>query len=107
MTPGLRMPALSVVPAIGQSVVASHAASLQGGYGWLTGPRGEKMPPLWGVAGRLGRAPRNFVETFPLFAAVALAAHSRTRTTRSPSGVRGSTFGLASRTCSSMQPEYR
>ncbi len=33
------------------------------------------MPPLRGVAGRLGRAPRTFVETFPLFAAVALAAH--------------------------------
>jgi uncharacterized MAPEG superfamily protein len=33
------------------------------------------MPPLRGGAGRLDRALRNFVETFPLFAAVVLAAH--------------------------------
>ncbi len=33
------------------------------------------MPPLRGVAGRLDRALGNFVETFPLFAAVVLAAH--------------------------------
>lgn len=33
------------------------------------------MPLLWGVAGRLDRALRNFVETFPLFVAVVLAGH--------------------------------
>ena len=32
------------------------------------------MEPLRGVAGRLERALRNFSETFPLFAAVVLAA---------------------------------
>ena len=33
------------------------------------------MPALTGVAGRLERALRNFVETFPLFAAAVLIAH--------------------------------
>jgi len=33
------------------------------------------MPPLQGVAGRLDRALHNFIESFPLFAAVVLAAH--------------------------------
>ena len=34
------------------------------------------MEPLQGVAGRLDRALRNFLETFPLFAAVVLAANA-------------------------------
>ena len=33
------------------------------------------MEPLRGVAGRLDRALKNYLETFPLFAAVVLAAH--------------------------------
>ena len=36
--------------------------------------RDEKAEPLQGVAGRLERALRNFLETFPLFAAAVLAA---------------------------------
>ena len=69
------MLAFSVVLGIVQIIVASHAASLQRGYRWSASPRDEKMPPLRGVAGRLDRALHNFVETFPLFAAVVLAAH--------------------------------
>jgi uncharacterized MAPEG superfamily protein len=65
---------LSVVLGIVQIVAASHAASLQRAYRWSASPRDETMPPLQGVAGRLNRALRNFVETFPLFAAVVLAA---------------------------------
>ena len=65
----------SVVLGIVQIIVASHAASVQRSYRWSASPRDEKMPPLRGVAGRLDRALRNFVETFPLFAAVVLAAH--------------------------------
>ena len=66
---------LSVVLGIVQIVASSHAASLQRGYRWTAGPRDEHAPPLRGVAGRLDRALRNFMETFPLFAAVVLAAH--------------------------------
>ncbi len=75
MTIELKMLTLSVVLGIVQIVAASHAASLQRGYRWTSSPRDEEMPPLQGVAGRLDRALRNFLETFPLFAAVVLTAH--------------------------------
>ena len=75
MTVELRMLTFSVVLGIVQIVLASHAASLQRGYRWAAGPRDEGAEPLRGVAGRLDRALRNFAETFPLFAAVVLAAH--------------------------------
>jgi uncharacterized MAPEG superfamily protein len=71
----LRMLVFSVVLGIVQIVAASHAASLQRGYKWTASSRDEKVEPLRGVAGRLDRAPRNFLETFPLFAAVVLVAH--------------------------------
>jgi uncharacterized MAPEG superfamily protein len=59
-----------------QIIAASHAASLQRGYRWTASPRDdEKVEALRGVAGRLDRALRNFLETFPLFAAVVLIAH--------------------------------
>lgn len=75
MTVELRMLVFSVVLGIFQIIAASHAASLQRGYRWTAGARDEKTQPLRGVAGRLDRALRNFLETFPLFAAVVLAAH--------------------------------
>ena len=69
------MLALAVVLGLVQIVAASHSASLQRGYRWTASPRDETTPPLRGVAGRLDRALHNFVETFPLFVAVVLAAH--------------------------------
>ena len=75
MTVELRMLTLSVVLGIVQILAASHAASLQRGYRWTASPRNDKVEPLHGVAGRLERALRNFVETFALFAAAVLAAH--------------------------------
>ena len=75
MTVELKMLTLSVVLGIVQIVAASHAASLQRGYRWTASSRNEKVPPLRGVAGRLDRALRNFLETFALFAAVVLVAH--------------------------------
>ena len=67
------MLALAVVLGLAQIIAASHAASLQRGYRWTASPRDEPSPPLRGVAGRLDRALRNFLETFPLFAAAVLA----------------------------------
>ena len=67
MTFELRILALSVVLGLVQIVLASHAASLQRGYLWTAGSRDEAVPPLTGIAGRLERALRNFIETFPLF----------------------------------------
>ena len=69
------MLALAVVLGLVQIVASSHAASLQRGYRWTAGPRDGPARPLTGVAGRLDRALRNFLETFPLFAAAVLAAH--------------------------------
>ncbi|MEO5626415.1 MAG: MAPEG family protein [Dokdonella sp.] len=54
-------------------VLASHSASLQRGYRWSAGSRDGPITPLDGVAGRLGRASANFLETFPFFAAATLA----------------------------------
>ena len=67
------MLALAVVLGLVQIIAASHAASLQRGYRWTASPRDEAVPALRGVAGRLDRALRNFLETFPLFAAAVLA----------------------------------
>jgi uncharacterized MAPEG superfamily protein len=58
-----------------QVVLASHAASVQRGYLCTAGPRDEAVPPLTGIAGRLERALRNFVETFPLLASAVLIAY--------------------------------
>jgi len=72
MTIELNMLALSVALGLIQIVTASHAASMQRGYRWAAGPRDEIPPPLTGIAGRLDRAVRNFLETFPFFAAAVL-----------------------------------
>jgi uncharacterized MAPEG superfamily protein len=58
-----------------QIVIASHAASLQRGYRWTASARDSVVPPLTGVAGRLERALRNFLETFPVFVAAVLSVH--------------------------------
>ena len=42
---------------------------------WTASARDEVVPALTGLAGRLHRALRNFIETFPLFAAAVLTAH--------------------------------
>lgn len=55
------------------------AATAAGGGGardmaYMMGPRDEDRPVAGVIAGRLGRAFHNFVETFPLFAAAVIAA---------------------------------
>jgi uncharacterized MAPEG superfamily protein len=79
MTLELKMLALSIVLGLAQIVLASHAASLQRGYLWTASSRDAPVPALTGVAGRLDRALRNFMETFPLFAAAVLIAHAAGR----------------------------
>jgi uncharacterized MAPEG superfamily protein len=66
----------SVVLGFVHIVAASHAASLQRGYKWTASARDGDVAPLARVAGRLDRALRNFSETFPLFAALVLAAQA-------------------------------
>jgi uncharacterized MAPEG superfamily protein len=57
-----------------QIILQAQSMNLQRGYRWNAGPRDEVLPPLTGVAGRLNRALRNFLESFPLFAAAVLIA---------------------------------
>jgi uncharacterized MAPEG superfamily protein len=75
MTAELNLLALTIVLGFVQIVLAAHAKSTQYGYRWAMGPRDENVPPLAGIPGRLDRAFRNLVETFPFFAAAVLAAH--------------------------------
>jgi uncharacterized MAPEG superfamily protein len=58
-----------------QIILASHTASFQRGYRWTAGSREEAVAPLTGAANQFARALDNFLETFPIFAALVLAAH--------------------------------
>jgi uncharacterized MAPEG superfamily protein len=71
----LAMLAASCVLCLIQIVISSHAASLQRGYCWTASSRDAEVPPLTGVAGRLQRALRNFLETFPVFVAAVFLVH--------------------------------
>ena len=73
MTTELTLLGLSTALGLVHIIAASHSASLQRGYRWTASARDEPVEPLRGVAGRLERASRNFLETFPLFAAAVLA----------------------------------
>jgi uncharacterized MAPEG superfamily protein len=75
MTLELKLLALSVLLGFVHIVLASHAASAQYGYRWTATSRDRPMPPLEGVGGRLERASRNFLETFPFFAVAVLMVH--------------------------------
>ena len=66
----------SIVLGFVHILLQAHTMNLQRGLRWNAGPRDEPMPPLTGVAGRLQRGLRNFLETFPLFAAAVLIAQA-------------------------------
>lgn len=73
MTVELQMLAFSALLGIVQIILASHTASFQRGYRWTAGSREGVVPPLAGIANYFDRALRNFLETFPIFAAIVLA----------------------------------
>lgn len=68
----LKFLAWSIVLGFVQLLLADVLVTRQRGLAWNTGPR-DTSPPLTGVAGRSERAYRNFLETFPFFAAAVLA----------------------------------
>jgi uncharacterized MAPEG superfamily protein len=72
----LAMLAASCVLCLIQIVITSHATSRQRGYWWTAGARDSDVAPLTGIAGRLERALRNFLETFPAFVAAVLLVHA-------------------------------
>ncbi len=63
--------AIAIVLGIVQLALAAVAARRQQSLKWARGPRDEPMP-IQGKAARLDRAFRNYMETFPFFAAAVL-----------------------------------
>jgi uncharacterized MAPEG superfamily protein len=74
VAPELQLLALAVIVGLVHLMWAAGAARRQQNMKWAAGPRDEPMP-IHGVAGRLDRAFRNFMETFPLFAAALVVAY--------------------------------
>jgi len=75
MTTELRFLAATIILGLVHLIVDSHLISFQLGYRWTASSREQPVPPLRGVASRLDQAYTNFMETFPFFVAVVLAAH--------------------------------
>jgi len=59
-----------------QLVAAAQAANAQYGLKWAASPRDVEMPPLTPIPGRINRNFRNYMETFPFFAAAVLTAQA-------------------------------
>ena len=68
MTIELVLLAASVVLGIVHIIIVSHLQSWQRGYWWTASSR-EHSVALTGATGRAERALRNYLETFPFFAA--------------------------------------
>src|SRR5699024_1944227 len=83
----IQMLAWSVLLGLAQLFLAAALMTRQRGLKWNASARDGDPPPLTGVAGRADRALRNFLETFPLFAAAALAVVA------TGSGDAGTAFG--------------
>jgi uncharacterized MAPEG superfamily protein len=75
MTAELCLLAASIILGLVHLIVDSHLISFQYGYRWTAGSREQPVPPLRGVTDRMDQAYTNFMETFPFFATVVLAAH--------------------------------
>lgn len=70
----LKLLGCAILVGVVQLIWAAGAARRQQNMQWASGPRDESMP-LTGVAGRLDRAFKNYMETFPLFAAAVIAVY--------------------------------
>lgn len=69
----ISMLAWTVVLGLVQLLLAAAGMTTQRGVKWNASARDGEARPLAGVPGRLDRAWRNFLETFPFFAAAVLA----------------------------------
>jgi uncharacterized MAPEG superfamily protein len=74
MTPEIRLLAASIILGLIHLIADSHLISFQYGYRWTASSREDTVPPLRGLANRVDQATTNFLETFPFFAALVLAA---------------------------------
>jgi uncharacterized MAPEG superfamily protein len=73
MSVELKMLACSIGLGIISVLVAASLGTAQRSLGWNLSNRDQETKPLTGAAGRAHRASRNFLETFPFFAAAVLA----------------------------------
>lgn len=69
----LKMLGWTVLLGLIQLMLAATLGTAQRGAKWNVSARDGETAPLRGVAARVDRAWRNFMETFPFFAALALA----------------------------------
>lgn len=84
MNTELKMLAWSVALGVAHILVQATLSTAQRGLSFNAGARDGEAPPVSAVTARVERALRNFLETFPLFAAAALAvtvAHHSNATT--------------------------
>lgn len=72
MAPEIKWLAWSVVLGLVHVFFAALLATQQRGLLWNAGNRDGALPPLNAHAARADRASRNFLETFPFFAVLAL-----------------------------------
>lgn len=75
MTTELCMLVWSVVLGLVQILITAAGSVGQRGLGWAASARDGQPKPLTGMVARLDRARGNFLETFPLFLAVVIAAY--------------------------------
>lgn len=75
--PELGLLAIAVLIGILHLIWAAVAARRQQSLKWARGPRDEPMP-ITGMAARLDRGFRNYMETFPFFAAAVLLGAATT-----------------------------
>ncbi|HEY5347408.1 MAG TPA: MAPEG family protein [Rhizomicrobium sp.] len=68
----IQMLCWSIVLGLVQIVLAASTATFQRGLAYNVSSRDMPPPPVGPVAARLARASRNFLETFPFFAAAVL-----------------------------------
>jgi len=69
----IQMLAWAIALGLGHVLLAVALVTHGRGLKWNTGARDAEQAPLTGVTARVDRASRNFLETFPFFAAAVLA----------------------------------
>lgn len=79
MTAELTALVLAILLGFVHLFTAGNAATRIRGFKWNAGPRDNQKAPLTGIAGRLHRAFKNYLETFAFFAAAVLIAHVANR----------------------------
>lgn len=79
MTTELYVLSFAAILGLIQLMIATQLSTSQRGVKWNLSPRDQKMPELTGVAGRMDRAYKNFMETFAVFVAAIAVVHLANR----------------------------